>query len=76
MVNAFVKADDREHGSYDATISAWEEKTRALGHPVGCSGARIVVTLVHQMKRQNATRGMASMCIGVGQGITSLLEGT
>ncbi|MAM02900.1 MAG: acetyl-CoA C-acyltransferase [Myxococcales bacterium] len=46
----------------------------ALGHPVGCSGARIVVTLVHQMKRQEASRGMASMCIGVGQGITSLLE--
>ena len=46
----------------------------ALGHPVGCSGARIVVTLVHQMKRQGASRGMASMCIGVGQGITSLLE--
>lgn len=47
----------------------------ALGHPVGCSGARIVVTLIHQMKRQNADRGLASMCIGVGQGITSLLEG-
>lgn len=47
----------------------------ALGHPVGCSGARIVVTLVHQMKRQTASRGLASMCIGVGQGITSLLEG-
>ena len=46
----------------------------ALGHPVGCSGARIVVTLVHQMKRQEASKGMASMCIGVGQGITSLLE--
>ena len=46
----------------------------ALGHPVGCSGARIIVTLVHQMKRQQASRGMASMCIGVGQGITSLLE--
>ncbi len=46
----------------------------ALGHPVGCSGARIVVTLVHEMKRQDAARGMASMCIGVGQGITSLLE--
>jgi acetyl-CoA C-acetyltransferase/3-oxo-5,6-didehydrosuberyl-CoA/3-oxoadipyl-CoA thiolase len=46
----------------------------ALGHPVGCSGARIVVTLVHEMKKQNADRGLASMCIGVGQGITSLLE--
>ena len=47
----------------------------ALGHPVGCSGARIVVTLVHEMKKQNAARGLASMCIGVGQGITSLYEG-
>jgi 3-oxoadipyl-CoA thiolase len=46
----------------------------ALGHPVGCSGARIVVTLVHEMRKQNARRGLASMCIGVGQGIASLLE--
>ena len=46
----------------------------ALGHPVGCSGARIVVTLVHEMRRQNAARGLASMCIGVGQGIACLLE--
>ena len=46
----------------------------ALGHPVGCSGARIVVTLLHEMKKQDASRGMASMCIGVGQGITSLWE--
>ena len=46
----------------------------ALGHPVGCSGARIVVTLLHEMKRQDAKRGLASMCIGVGQGITSLWE--
>lgn len=47
----------------------------AIGHPVGCSGARILVTLVHEMKKQGASRGMASMCIGVGQGISSLLEG-
>lgn len=46
----------------------------ALGHPVGCSGARIVVTLVHEMKKRDAKRGLASMCIGVGQGIASLLE--
>ena len=46
----------------------------ALGHPVGCSGARIVVTLVHEMKRREASRGLASMCVGVGQGITSLVE--
>ena len=46
----------------------------ALGHPVGCSGARIVVTLLHEMRKQDAHRGLASMCIGVGQGITSLWE--
>jgi acetyl-CoA acetyltransferase len=46
----------------------------ALGHPVGCSGARIVVTLVHEMRRRGARRGLATMCIGVGQGIASLLE--
>ena len=47
----------------------------ALGHPVGCSGARIVVTLLHEMKRRGAKRGLASMCIGVGQGIATLWEG-
>ena len=46
----------------------------ALGHPVGCSGARIVVTLAHEMKRSEAKRGLATMCIGVGQGIASLYE--
>ncbi len=46
----------------------------ALGHPVGCSGARIVVTLLHEMKRRGAARGLATMCIGVGQGISSLFE--
>jgi acetyl-CoA acetyltransferase family protein len=46
----------------------------ALGHPVGCSGARIVVTLVHEMKRRAAARGLATMCIGVGQGIACLFE--
>ena len=46
----------------------------ALGHPVGCSGARIVVTLLHEMKRRGVKRGLATMCIGVGQGIASLYE--
>jgi acetyl-CoA acetyltransferase len=47
----------------------------ALGHPVGCSGARIVVTLLHEMRRRKARRGLATMCIGVGQGIAMLVEG-
>ncbi len=46
----------------------------SLGHPVGCSGARIIVTLVHEMRRRDAKRGLATMCIGVGQGIASLME--
>jgi acetyl-CoA acetyltransferase family protein len=46
----------------------------ALGHPVGCSGGRILVTLVHEMRRRSARRGLATMCIGVGQGIATLLE--
>ncbi|MFZ4576752.1 MAG: thiolase family protein [Myxococcota bacterium] len=46
----------------------------ALGHPLGCSGARIVVTLVHEMRRRGATRGLAAMCVGVGQGAAALFE--
>jgi acetyl-CoA C-acetyltransferase len=46
----------------------------ALGHPIGCSGARIVVTLVHEMKRRGARLGLATLCIGVGQGLAVLLE--
>lgn len=46
----------------------------ALGHPVGCSGARILTTLMHEMKRRDAARGLATMCIGVGQGIAALVE--
>jgi 3-oxoadipyl-CoA thiolase len=46
----------------------------ALGHPLGCSGARIVTTLVHAMRRRRAQRGLATMCIGVGQGIAALFE--
>jgi acetyl-CoA acyltransferase len=47
----------------------------AIGHPLGCSGARIVTTLLHEMRRRGASRGAATMCIGVGQGIASLWEG-
>lgn len=46
----------------------------ALGHPIGCSGARIVVTLIHQMKRQGAELGVASLCVGGGMGLAILLE--
>jgi 3-oxoadipyl-CoA thiolase len=46
----------------------------ALGHPLGCSGARILVTLLHAMQARGAKRGLATMCIGVGQGIATIVE--
>ncbi|HMM77701.1 MAG TPA: acetyl-CoA C-acetyltransferase [Gammaproteobacteria bacterium] len=46
----------------------------ALGHPIGASGARILVTLLHEMKRRNARRGMAALCIGGGQGVALAVE--
>jgi 3-oxoadipyl-CoA thiolase len=46
----------------------------ALGHPLGCSGARILTTLVHEMARRDARFGLATMCIGVGQGIATIVE--
>ena len=46
----------------------------ALGHPLGCSGARILTTLVHELRRRGGRYGLATMCIGVGQGIATLIE--
>jgi acetyl-CoA acyltransferase len=46
----------------------------AIGHPLGASGARIATTLIHAMVDQDATLGLATMCIGVGQGITVIFE--
>ena len=46
----------------------------ALGHPLGCSGARILTTLLHEMRRRGTQFGLATMCIGVGQGIAMVVE--
>jgi acetyl-CoA C-acetyltransferase len=46
----------------------------ALGHPIGASGCRVLVTLIHEMARRNATRGMATLCVGGGQGVALLVE--
>jgi 3-oxoadipyl-CoA thiolase len=46
----------------------------ALGHPLGCSGARIVTTLVHELRRRGGGLGLATMCVGVGQGVSTLVE--
>jgi acetyl-CoA acetyltransferase family protein len=46
----------------------------ALGHPLGCSGARLAVTLLGRMEREGATRGLATLCVGVGQGLAMTVE--
>lgn len=46
----------------------------ALGHPLGCSGARITGTLAHQLKHTNSRYGLATMCIGLGQGVATIIE--
>lgn len=47
----------------------------ALGHPLGCSGVRIATTLIHEMRRRGSRYGLASMCVGVGQGAAVVFEG-
>jgi acetyl-CoA acyltransferase len=46
----------------------------ALGHPLGCSGARLMTTLLHEMERRGSRRGLSSLCIGLGQGIATIIE--
>ena len=46
----------------------------AIGHPIGASGARILVTLLHEMQKRNAKRGLATLCIGGGMGIALAVE--
>lgn len=45
----------------------------ALGHPIGASGARILVTLLHEMKRRDVKSGLATLCIGGGQGVATIV---
>jgi acetyl-CoA acetyltransferase family protein len=46
----------------------------AIGHPLGASGARILTTLAHELRRRQGRYGLATMCIGVGQGISTVIE--
>src|SRR5512143_771467 len=46
----------------------------SLGHPIGCSGARLVVTLLHEMERRKTNLGLATLCIGGGQGMAMIVE--
>ena len=62
-----------ENGNWDRSIVNLNGGAIALGHPLGCSGARIITTLVNVMEQENAKRGLATMCIGSGQGIATIL---
>ncbi len=46
----------------------------ALGHPLGCSGARLTTTLVRELRRRGGRYGIATMCVGVGQGLATVFE--
>jgi acetyl-CoA C-acetyltransferase len=46
----------------------------ALGHPLGCSGARITTTLLHELRRRDGRYGIATMCVGFGQGVAAAFE--
>jgi 3-oxoadipyl-CoA thiolase len=63
----------RDLGLDDELVNA-DGGAIALGHPLGCSGTRIIVTLLGRLERANAKRGLATMCVGVGQGSALLLE--
>jgi acetyl-CoA C-acetyltransferase len=62
------------HFDYDPGILNVNGGAIALGHPIGASGARILVTLLHEMKRRKVTYGLAALCIGGGQGIAAIVE--
>ena len=63
----------RQLGLDDAIVNA-DGGAIALGHPLGASGTRILVTLLGRMEREGAARGLATMCVGVGQGAALLVE--
>jgi acetyl-CoA C-acetyltransferase/3-oxo-5,6-didehydrosuberyl-CoA/3-oxoadipyl-CoA thiolase len=63
----------RQLGIENATINP-NGGAIALGHPLGCSGARITTTLLHEMQRTNQRYGIATMCVGVGQGVATLFQ--
>jgi acetyl-CoA acetyltransferase family protein len=68
-----VIASARRLGLDEATLNA-DGGAIALGHPLGSSGARLVVTLLGRLDREKGTKGLATMCVGVGQGATLLVE--
>jgi len=63
-----------QEGKWDRSKVNYNGGAIALGHPLGCSGARIITTLINVLEQQNGQIGLATMCIGTGQGIATILE--
>ena len=63
----------RDLGLEDANVNP-KGGAIAIGHPLGCSGARICVSLVHELARTGGARGLAALCVGVGQGVATVIE--
>ena len=73
--------------AFASVVIAWQKETGAdlakvnvnggaiaLGHPLGCTGAKLTTTLLHEMKRRNARYGMVTMCVGGGMGAAGIFE--
>ena len=71
---AVLKGIENEIGILNPNIVNVNGGAISLGHPIGASGARIIVTLLHEMKRRNISKGLASLCIGGGMGIACVFE--
>ncbi|MDD4155015.1 MAG: acetyl-CoA C-acetyltransferase [Candidatus Cloacimonetes bacterium] len=71
---AVFKGLEKEVGKLNPEIVNVNGGAIALGHPIGASGARIIVTLLHEMKKRNVKKGLASLCIGGGMGIATTYE--
>jgi acetyl-CoA acetyltransferase len=61
-------------GGWDESKINFNGGAIALGHPLGCSGSRIIITLMNVMEQNELSTGLATMCIGTGQGIATIIE--
>jgi acetyl-CoA C-acetyltransferase len=71
---AVLKGMEQELGGIDPSIVNVNGGAIALGHPIGASGTRILVTLLYEMAKRGVEKGLATLCIGGGQGIAMLVE--
>jgi acetyl-CoA C-acetyltransferase len=74
LANLKAFAESPELGPIDEAILNVNGGAIALGHPVGCSGTRLILTLLLEMRRRKVAHGLATLCVGGGQGASILLE--